>query len=88
MIPLFLIGCGIGTGTSTKIPTTTLTGTEGIIAEFSKNAPAKTIFENTNFPVLIKIRNAGTYSIPKDPSEQQGIISIGREKDYVPKLSI
>ena len=83
---LFLLGCG--SFTSTKTPTAAFTGTDGIMAEFSNNAPAKTVFENSNFPVLIRIRNAGTYSIPKEPAAQQGIISIGREKDYVTKLSI
>ena len=33
-------------------------------------------------------RNAGAYSIPQSPAESQGVISIGREKDYVPALSI
>ena len=86
IIASILIGCG--TATKTNSADSSITGTEGITAVFSKNAPPAKVFENNNFPVLIKIRNAGAYSIPQIPAESQGVISIGREKDYVPVLSI
>ena len=85
IIASILIGCGTTTKTNSA---DIITGTEGITAVFSTNAPPAKVFENNNFPVLIKIKNVGAYSIPQNPAESQGVISIGREKDYVPVLSI
>lgn len=84
---IFLIGCNASTTSNTN-QAVTFTGTDGLVSEFSTNAPAKTVFEKSNFPILIKIRNAGAYSIPSDPADRRALISIGREKDYVPKISI
>jgi|SRR3989338_4812934 len=57
-------------------------GTSGLRPEFSKNAPPQTVFESSGFPILIKISNLGAYSIP----EKSGLLSIAREKDYVPEI--
>src|SRR3989344_324379 len=84
---IFLLGCNTPTGNNNN-QAVTFTGTDGITAEFAANAPAKTVFENSYFPILIRIRNLGAYSIPKDPADTQGLITIGREKDYVPILEI
>lgn len=84
---IFLIGCSATTSNNSN-QAVTFTGTDGITAEFAANAPAKTVFENSYFPILIRIRNLGAYSIPKDPADMQGLITIGREKDYVPILEI
>ena len=85
---MFLIGCNAATGNNNKNQAVTFTGTDGITAEFAASAPAKTVFENSYFPILIRMRNMGAYSIPKDPANTQGLITIGREKDYVPILEI
>lgn len=64
-------------------------GTSGLSAEFAKSAPPPKVFEDSSFPILLKIRNGGAYSISKD---RQGagdlgvVVSIGREKDYIPNL--
>ena len=84
---IFLIGCNATTSNNSN-QAVTFTGTDGITAEFAANAPAKTVFENSYFPILIRIRNLGAYSILKEPSDMQGMITIGREKDYVPVLEI
>ena len=85
---IFLLGCNTTTSNNSNNKDVTFTGTDGITAEFAANAPAKTVFENSYFPILIRIRNQGAYSIPKDPADMQGLITIGREKDYVPILEI
>src|SRR3989338_8657876 len=58
-------------------------GTEGIVLEFVKNAPPPKAFEDSAFPIAVKITNKGAYSIDdKNPA----IFTLIREKDYV-KLS-
>jgi len=85
-----LLGC---TATTTKHQDVDIyVGTRGLTAEFSKTAPPPRVFEDSNFPILLRIRNIGAYSIASDkqPSSDKqtlGVINIGREKDYIPKLS-
>lgn len=59
-------------------------GTEGLTAEFSKAAPPPRVFEDSSFPILLRLRNNGAYSI----KNRLGVISIGREKDYIPALAL
>ena len=59
-------------------------GTDGLAAEFVKNAPPPRVFQDSNFPVVIKIRNGGVFSIP----DGSGYLAIGREKDYIPNFEI
>ncbi|MEK6983813.1 MAG: hypothetical protein AABX33_04530 [Nanoarchaeota archaeon] len=66
------------------------TGTNGLTIEFAKNAPPPKVIENSDFPVLLTIRNIGAYSISKNekgPGFLGALISIGRERDYIPAIS-
>ena len=58
------------------------TGFEGLSIEFGQNAPPPRVFERSPFPVLLKITNNGAQSI----KENKGILTIGREKDYIPTV--
>ncbi len=83
-----LIGCNQQTATPREI--NVYVGTQGLTAEFSKSAPPPKVFEESSFPILIKIRNRGAYSIKDNPQVVGGIgsvLSIGREKDYIPILT-
>lgn len=72
-----------GSSTSKRAPEINVyVGTQGLTAEFVKNAPPQKVFENSRFPILIKIRNIGAYNI----RDYSGTISIGRETDYIPQL--
>jgi len=62
-------------------------GTSGLTAEFAKTAPPPKVFEQSSFPILLRIRNIGAYSL-NYPSSPLGILSIGRERDYIPQLII
>lgn len=60
-------------------------GTQGLSAEFVKSAPPPKVFENSDFPVLLKIRNSGAYSISQEGDSKglMGLLKLGTEKDYV-----
>lgn len=62
-------------------------GIEGLTAEFAKSAPPPRVFENSKFPILLRVRNKGTYGIASD-GQTFGVLSIGREKDYITRLSL
>lgn len=80
---LFLIACGaFSPGSSKPAETDFHVGTEALRAEFLKNAPPQIVMEKSNFPIFIKVRNYGAYDI----KDKQGVISVAREKDYVPEL--
>ncbi|MDP3766067.1 MAG: hypothetical protein Q8R04_06155 [Nanoarchaeota archaeon] len=66
-------------------------GTEGLTAEFAKTAPPPKVFEDSDFPILLRIKNKGAQSIAKEEKgsfASGGLLSIGREKDYVKSLSL
>jgi|GEM_PF-1209695 hypothetical protein len=72
--------------TSKKISDINLyVGTSGLTAEFAKAAPPPKVFEQSSFPILLKIRNSGAYSITDN---RPALLSIGRERDYISKLTI
>ena len=51
---------GSSSSSSKKIQDTNIyVGTSGLSAEFVKTAPPPKVFENSNFPILLKIRNGG-----------------------------
>lgn len=81
-----------GSSSSKKIPDINVfVGTQGLTAEFVKTAPPPKVFESSSFPILLKIRNSGAYSINKNiqgPGDLGGVISIGRERDYIPSTTI
>lgn len=86
---LFILGCAESATKQKEI--NVFVGTEGLAAEFAKNAPPPRVFEESSFPILLRIRNNGAYSISKEkPSGEssEALVSIGREKDYVPSLSL
>lgn len=62
-------------------------GTSGLTAEFAKTAPPPRVFERSSFPILIRVRNIGAYSIGQD-GQTFGVLSIGRERDYIPQLVV
>ena len=86
---VFLLGCSgggfsnpFGSASSAKPAEINFyTGTQGVIAEFSKNAPPQSSMQDSSFPILIRVRNLGAYDVKK------GIISLGMEKDYAKILT-
>lgn len=58
-------------------------GTEGLAAEFAKTAPPPKVFEESSFPIALRIRNKGAYSIKEI---NKGVLSLGVEKDYISNL--
>ena len=80
---LALAGCGyIPTSGSKSQDVDVHIGTYGLIAEFARNAPPQTVFEDGKFAVVLRIRNAGAYDI------KNGLIAFGLEKDYVPQIAL
>ena len=60
-------------------------GFEGIRIEFLRNTPPPRIFEESQFPVVLRVRNLGAYSIVKGTEkekEKYALLSLGIEKDY------
>src|SRR3989344_6446266 len=88
---LLIIGCSTSTTTSKSAQVNVYVGSEGLTAEFAKTAPPPRVFEQSSFPILIKIRNKGAFDIPPpapgSESWKFGVLAIGVEKDYVTKLS-
>lgn len=60
-------------------------GTSGLTAEFAKTAPPPKVFEQSSFPILIRVRNTGAFSVGQN---DLGTLSIGRERDYIPQLIV
>ena len=101
---LIIAGCGtygngsssgsfspFGSSPSKKIPELNVfVGTQGLTSEFVKNAPPQKVFESSSFPILLRIRNIGSFSIDgKNQLSKYGTyLSIGRERDYIPELKI
>ena len=80
-IAIFLVGCTTSTSRSKEVDI--FTGTEGLNAEFSNNAPPPKVFEDNLFPILIKLRNNGVNNI----KSKSGIIAIGAENDYIKDIT-
>lgn len=80
---LFIAGCGKQDSKSAEIDV--FVGIEGLTAEFVKNAPPARVFEESKFPILLQVENKGSYSIGDD---KWGVLTIGREKDYVNIISL
>ena len=90
IFPIFLIfaviviGCTSSPSSKTK-EVDVFVGTDGLTAEFAKTAPPPKVFEDSNFPILLRIRNKGAYSI-KDSNK--AALSLGIEKDYIKDLKV
>lgn len=72
-------------------------GTDGLEMEFLQNAPPANVFENGNFPISLRIKNAGASNIGDNPAtkeivEQNGTIVLGFENASVgiktPKIEV
>lgn len=79
-----------GSSSSKKITDVNIyVGTQGLTAEFVKGAPPPKVFESSSFPILLKIRNNGAYSIKgRQEPHLSGLMVIGNEKDYIRIVSV
>ena len=59
---VFLVSCQL-TSTTGQREIDAHVGFDGLIAEFSKDAPPQVVFEESSFPILLKLRNNGAYDI-------------------------
>ena len=80
LFALIILGCTSTTNDRKEIES--FTGFEGLTVEFGKNAPPLKVFEQSSFPVLLKIRNNGANNI----ANNNGVLTIGRERDYVSRI--
>lgn len=80
---LFLSACTLQ-GTQKTREIDVRVGFNGLAIEFSKNTPPAKVFEKDPFPVILKVRNSGAYSIAKD----KALLSLGIEKDYTKILQL
>ncbi len=79
---LFTAGCDISIN---KKPSdiNVRVGFDGLKMEFLKNTPPAKIFEGETFPIVLKVKNTGAYSLErKDSKDEKAILSLGVEKDY------
>lgn len=60
-------------------------GFTGLTIEFLKNTPPERVFVSDSFPVFVRIKNIGAFSI-KD--NKKAIISLGVEKDYTENINL
>lgn len=81
----FILGCTSSSSTKTTKEIDVRIGFNGLLMEFLKNTPPQKIFEDDVFPVVIKVRNNGAYSLEKD---SKAILSLGVEKDYTKKVEL
>lgn len=82
-IALLLLGCQ-STGKKPQEVPDFRSGTSGLEMAFLKNAPPKQAFEQSSFPVLVRVKNQGTFSIP----QTQGMLSLGVERDYTKSVLV
>lgn len=78
---------GFGSSSKKTPEVNVYVGTAGLTAEFAKTAPPPKVFEQSSFPILLRIRNIGAYSVGAD-QQTFGVLSIGRERDYIPQLLV
>lgn len=97
VFPIFLafaiivVGCTSSSSFTKTKEVNVFIGTDGLLAEFAKTAPPPRVFESSNFPILLRIRNNGAYSIDNNPNKPAligGFLALSREKDYVPTLKL
>lgn len=85
ILTILILGCNASSSTKTKNTVNVRVGFNGLAMEYMKNTPPIKVFEGETFPVIIKIRNNGAYSILK---EEKAILSLGVEKDYTQKTQL
>lgn len=84
LILVFLIACTPNQSSAKTKEIDVFVGTEGLAAEFAKTAPPPKVFEDSGFPIALRIRNKGAYSIKEN---NKGVLSVGVEKDYISSLA-
>ena len=82
---ILILGCNTSSSTKTKNVVNVRLGFNGLAMEYMKNTPPVKVFEGETFPIIIKIRNNGAYSIL---NEEKTILSLGVEKDYTQKIQL
>ena len=82
---VIILGCTPSPSSTKTKEVDVFVGTDGLLVEFAKTAPPPKVFEDSNFPILLRIRNKGAYSI-KDSSK--AALSLGVEKDYIKDLKV
>ena len=60
-------------------------GFDGLNIEFLKNTPPQKVFEGDIFPVIVRIKNNGAYSVTEN---NKAVFSLGVEKDYTKSLQL
>ncbi len=81
LLLIFTLGCTIELKKTSKDTTNIRVGFNGLVLEFLKNTPPLKVFENDKFPVIVKVRNNGAYSIGI-LNQEKIFLSLGVEKDY------
>jgi len=78
---VFISSCGgSGRGSGTSISDVDVRkGFDSLSVEFLKNSPPESVYEDSPFPLVLKVWNKGADNI----GTNQGALAIGFEKDYV-----
>ncbi len=85
---LFILGCNSLSRKTTKDIDLHI-GFDGLILEFVKNTPPLKIFEGETFPVVLKVKNSGAYSIRNnEETKEEAILSLGVERDYTKSVKL
>ncbi|MBI2654629.1 hypothetical protein HYX02_07550 [Candidatus Woesearchaeota archaeon] len=84
ILSLFILGCGKASLTSSSKTKTidVFVGIEGLTSEFVKGAPPPKILQDSEFPVVLRVKNNGAFHV------KNAYLNMIRERDYVPKLSV
>ncbi len=85
LISLSVIACTSQQQTGGKNIQDVQTGISGLEMEFLKNTPPKVVYAQTEFPIMLKIKNSGTYTIT---DEKKAILSLGIERDYTSSVKV
>lgn len=84
LLSLLLVSCGsLGNNPTENIPNIHK-GITGLSMDFLKNTPPKEVFEETEFPILLRIHNQGTYSL----KEEHALLTLGLERSYTKSISL
>lgn len=83
---IYLAGCSAVPTTSSKQKKEidVYAGFEGLSVAFAKNAPPLQIFEDIDFPIMLRISNRGAYTI----TDKQGLLQISAPTDLVKNLKL
>ena len=81
---LLIAACTAQKANSSKVVDVRI-GISGLAIEFLKNTPPQKVFEDEVFPVILKVRNIGAFSLDKG---NKAILSLGVEKDYTKEVKL